>query len=163
MESKAEAAFASLVRRVGGWRRRGERVVMCHGCFDPLHVGHLLHFRAAKEFGDRLVVTVTPDRFVNKGPDRPLFPQDLRLEMVLALRVVDAAAINLWDTAVETISRLRPHYFVKGSDYRDNALCNPNFFLEKEQVERVGGELIYTDEQAFSSTELIKWMNGRTA
>lgn len=163
MGSKDEAAFASLVERADRWRRRGERIVMCHGCFDPFHVGHLLHFRAAKEVGDRLIVTVTPDRFVNKGPDRPLFPEDLRLEMVLALRVVDAAAINLWETAVETIEHLRPHYFAKGSDYRASALCNPNFFLEKEQIQRVGGKLIYTDARAFSSTDLIRWMNSLTA
>ena len=48
--------------------RDGKRVVLCHGVFDLLHIGHIRYFNQAKKHGDILVVTVTPDRFVNKGP-----------------------------------------------------------------------------------------------
>ena len=160
---KNETAFAALVEQVGRWRADGEQVVLCHGCFDPLHVGHLRHFTAAKKFGTRLVVTVTPDRYVNKGPDRPFFSEEQRLEMVLALRVVDAAAINLWDSAVETIRRLRPHYFAKGADYRNRDGCNPNFFVEEHEVLDKGGQVVFTDEPSFSSTELIRCLTNRSS
>ena len=46
-----------------------QKIVLCHGVFDVLHAGHLAYFQSAKKFGDLLVVTVTGDQFVNKGPD----------------------------------------------------------------------------------------------
>ena len=58
--------------------RNSQRIVHCHGVFDVLHVGHLRHFEQARRHGDLLVVTLTPDRFVNKGANRPAFPEDLR-------------------------------------------------------------------------------------
>ena len=61
-------------------RLKDKRIVQCHGCFDLLHIGHIRHFRQAKRHGDVLVVTVTPDRFVDKGPGRPAFPEKLRAE-----------------------------------------------------------------------------------
>jgi bifunctional ADP-heptose synthase (sugar kinase/adenylyltransferase) len=120
----------------------------------------VLHFKAARGFGDRLVVTVTPDRYVGKGPGRPLFSEELRLMMVEELRVVDAAALNLWPSAVETIRRLRPAVFAKGADYRDRARCNPNIEAEAQAALQAGGVLAYTDEPAFSSTALIEWVRG---
>ena len=33
-----------------------EKVVVCSGYFDPLHVGHLEYFKMAKKLGDTLVV-----------------------------------------------------------------------------------------------------------
>ena len=63
-------------------RRRRERVVHCHGVFDLLHIGHIRHFEQARKLGDVLVVTLTPDRYVNKGPHRPAFPAELRAEAV---------------------------------------------------------------------------------
>ena len=63
-------------------RSDGRRIVHCHGVFDLLHVGHIRHFQQARQFGDVLVVTLTPDRFVNKGLNRPAFPETLRAEMI---------------------------------------------------------------------------------
>ena len=148
--------FDELARRVAQWRVDGERIVLCHGCFDPLHPGHLLHFYAAREFGNRLIVTVSPDRYVHKGPDRPLFGEELRLAMIQELRIVDAAAINLWDGAVETIRELRPHVLVKGADYQDRSKCNPNIKAEEKVLIAGGGVLRYTDEVSFSATELVR-------
>ena len=148
--------FEWLVQRVDRWRRNGLRVVHCHGCFDLLHVGHVLHFRAARRLGDRLVVTITPDRFVEKGPERPVFPGEQRLLMVEELRVVDGAALNLWPSAVETIERLRPHVFAKGGDYRDREHCNPQIELEERALARTGGVLRYTGEISYSSTRLLQ-------
>jgi len=51
--------------------RARKRIVHCHGVFDLLHIGHIRYFDQAKKMGDILVVTITPDRYVNKGPHRP--------------------------------------------------------------------------------------------
>ena len=91
----------------------GSRVVQCHGSFDPLHVGHIRHFEQARKMGDVLVVTVTPNRFVNKGPHRPVFTEDLRAEAIAALSCVDYVAINRWPTAVEVIHLLKPGLYVE--------------------------------------------------
>lgn len=151
--------FAEFAEKVRQFNLQKKRVVLCHGCFDPLHIGHIFHFRAARRYGDVLVVTITPDSYVKKGKNRPLFPDKLRLEIVKELRTVDAAAINLWESAVETIARIRPDFFVKGEDYRSLKNCNPNIIAEKEAIEKIGGKLVFTDEISFSSTELIEWVN----
>ena len=85
-------------------RHRGHKIVLCHGVFDLMHPGHILYFQAAKRHGDVLVVTLTPDHFVNKGPGRPVFKQRLRAETIGALECVDYVAINEWPTAEKTIS-----------------------------------------------------------
>src|ERR1700726_4271037 len=69
-------------------RQTGRIVVQAHGTFDLLHLGHVRHLEAARRLGDILVVTVTPDRFVNKGPGRPVFNAELRAEMLGALEHV---------------------------------------------------------------------------
>ena len=98
---------------------QGRKVIMCHGVFDLLHIGHIRHFEQAREYGDILVVSTTPDRFVNKGPGRPVFNEMLRAEAIAALGCVDYVAINRWPLAVEAIELLRPNFYVKGSDYND--------------------------------------------
>ena len=100
-------------------RAEGRRVVLCHGVFDLLHLGHMRHFEAARTHGDVLIVTVTPDRFVAKGPGRPAFNERLRAETIAALECVDYVAVNQWPTAVETIATLAPHVYAKGDDYRN--------------------------------------------
>ena len=80
-------------------RKSGEKIVHCHGVFDLLHIGHIRHYEQAKRLGDLLVVTLTGDQYVNKGPNRQAFPQDLRAEAIAALSCVDYVAINKWPTA----------------------------------------------------------------
>src|SRR5689334_2564325 len=87
--------FAQLEKKVAVLRAERKRVVLCHGVFDLLHPGHILYFQAAKKFGDILVVTITPDQHVNKGPGRPGFKQGLRLESVAALGAGDFVSLNL--------------------------------------------------------------------
>jgi cytidyltransferase-like protein len=70
-------------------RESGKTIVLCHGVFDLLHVGHIRHFAEARAQGSLLVVTLTEDRHVNKGPNRPAFPEGLRAEAIAALEAVD--------------------------------------------------------------------------
>lgn len=137
-------------------KEKGKKIVHCHGCFDLLHPGHIRHFKAAKNYGDTLVVTVTPDRFVRKGPGRPIFDEHLRMESIASLEVVDYVALNKWDTAIETIKILKPDFYVKGKDYSDSSKdITGNIVLEEESVKKVGGEIKFTDEITFSSSKII--------
>lgn len=147
----------ALALLISDKKKRGEVVGHCHGCFDILHFGHLRHFEYAKSLVDFLVVTVTPDRFVNKGPNRPVFPEDQRAELVGGLAAVDAVAINQWDSAVETIGLLKPTLFIKGQEYETRAMeVNPNFLKEKNAIEAVGGKVAFTYEKTSSSTAAFK-------
>ena len=56
---------------VADLKQHGKKIVLCHGCFDLMHPGHIKYFQAAKRMGYILVVTLSPDRFVEKGPGRP--------------------------------------------------------------------------------------------
>jgi rfaE bifunctional protein nucleotidyltransferase chain/domain len=137
-------------------RARGRRVVQCHGVFDLLHPGHIRHLEAARREGDLLVVSVTPDRFVNKGPGRPVFNQRLRAESLAALVPVDYVAITESATAVDAIRKLRPAVYVKGSDYADSAAdLTGKIDDERMAVEAGGGRVHFTTEIAFSSSGLL--------
>ena len=81
-------------------RQNGRTVVLAHGCFDLLHLGHVRHLEEAAGHGDMLVVTLTADPFVNKGPGRPVFSELLRAQMIAGLEHVDLVAINHAPTAV---------------------------------------------------------------
>jgi len=136
-------------------RAAGCRIVHCHGVFDLLHVGHVRHLEQAKKLGDILVVTLTPDRYVNKGLGRPAFSEPLRAEVIASLDCVDYCAVNQWPTAVEAIRLLRPHVFVKGSEFRDLKDTVGHVAKEREAVLSVGGEIAFTEDITFSSSALI--------
>jgi rfaE bifunctional protein nucleotidyltransferase chain/domain len=156
LDVKSLKSIESLADELSGLRQQGSRVVMCHGVFDPLHLGHILHLQAARRFGDVLVVSVTPDRFVNKGPWRPLFNERLRAEAVSAVRVVDYVVVNDHPTAVEAIQRLRPDVYVKGSDYADlESDLTGGISDELAAVKDVGGRIEFTDETVYSASSLV--------
>jgi rfaE bifunctional protein kinase chain/domain/rfaE bifunctional protein nucleotidyltransferase chain/domain len=135
---------------------QGQKVVLCHGVFDLLHIGHIRHFEEAKKMGKILVVTITPDQYVNKGPFRPAFSESLRAEAIAALKCVDYVAVSNWPMAINLIKLLRPNYYVKGSDYENAEKdVTGGISLEREAVESVGGQLVFTNEVAFSSSALI--------
>jgi rfaE bifunctional protein nucleotidyltransferase chain/domain len=137
-------------------RDQGQRVVLAHGTFDLVHVGHIRHLAAARREGDVLFVTVTADPFVNKGPDRPLFPQQLRVEMLAALGFVEKVAISEAPTSVAVIEAVQPDVYVKGADYKNaNDDITGNILHEYDAVQRFGCRIVFTDDIAFSSSELI--------
>lgn len=145
-----------LVELVAEYRRQGKRVVHCHGVFDLLHIGHIRYFRQAAAMGDVLVVTVSPDQYVDKGPHRPAFNQALRAEAVASQDAVSHAAVNLWPTAEETLRALRPDVYVKGSDFK-SVESDPTGKLQREAevCKELGIELRLTQDIVFSSTNLI--------
>lgn len=146
-------------------REQGRRVVLCHGVFDLLHVGHVRHLKAAKRFGDILVVTITADQYVNKGPDRPAFPSELRSEFLASLEFVDFVSIVDEASALPAIRAVKPTYYVKGGEYADASKdITGKIRVEREQVEASGGEVVFTHDITFSSSNLLnKHLAGRDA
>jgi rfaE bifunctional protein nucleotidyltransferase chain/domain len=148
-------SLEDLAAAIKPLRAAGQRIVHCHGVFDLLHIGHVRHFEQARQFGDVLVVTLTPDRFVNKGVGRPAFTESLRAEFLAALGCVDYVAINRWPTAVEAIRLLRPNVFAKGSEFRGLNDTIGHVAQEAEAVREVGGEIAFTEDLVYSSSGLI--------
>jgi len=145
-----------LANKIKGLKASGKKVIHCHGCFDLMHPGHIKYFQAAKKMGDALVVTVTPDVYVDKGPGRPVFNQDLRGESIAALECVDYVAINRWPTACETLRLLRPDIYVKGQEFEELEDKTGKIQKENEVIHEIGAEIKFTHEIVFSSTELLR-------
>lgn len=146
----------ALAGVIAAAKAEGRVVVHAHGVFDLLHLGHVRHLEEARSHGDMLVVTVTADRFVNKGPGRPVFSGQLRVQMLAALEHVDFVAINEAATAVAALEVLRPSIYVKGSDYANaEEDVTGGIIEERATVERHGGRLVFTDDITFSSSKLI--------
>lgn len=145
-----------LAQRARALRAQGKSVVLCHGTFDLMHTGHIRYLQRAREEGDILLVTVTGDAYVNKGPGRPVFNEQLRAENLAALACVDFVAINQAVSAVEALHQIRPNIYAKGSEYRSHGDdVTGNIVLEQKTVEKHGGQIFYTDEITFSSSNLL--------
>ncbi len=129
----------------------GVTIVHAHGCFDLLHLGHIRHLQAAKAAGDYLVVTVTADRYVHKGPGRPAFTERERAEALRGLACVDEVQISRNATAAEDIRLIRPSIFAKGPDYSETTLDAG----ERDALRDVGGRLLITTTEKWSSTALL--------
>ncbi len=146
----------SLVSKISQLKSQGKTIILCHGVFDILHIGHIKYFEEAKSFGSSLIVTITPDRFVNKGSERPIFSEKHRAEAIAALGSVDYVSINEWPTAIETIKLIEPDLYVKGPDYKDyKADVTGNIKLEEDAAISCGGKMVYTSGITFSSSSLI--------
>ena len=149
-------SLLGTVESLRSLRVQGRKVAHCHGVFDLLHPGHLAHLQEAKAQGDLLVVTLTPDHLVNKGPGRPIFTESQRAAMLSALEMVDFVAVTTSATAVEAINLLKPDVFVKGPDYAiESDDLTGNISIERAAVEAIGGQIYFTQAPAMSSSNLI--------
>ena len=142
-------------------RAQGKTIALAHGVFDLLHLGHVRHIEAAAREGDILILTITADRFVNKGPGRPVFTEQLRAEMLAALEFVDWVAINPHPSAEDMLRAVAPDVYVKGSEYASATDdVTGKIIAEREAVEAGGGRVVFTDDVTFSSSSLInKYLN----
>ena len=144
-----------LAEKLEDIKSRGKKVALCHGCFDLMHPGHIKHFQAAKKLADILVVTVTPDKYVDKGEDRPVFNQNLRADSIAALECVDYVAVNKWPTAEELLRLLMPDIYVKGQEFENLEDKTGKIQREYKILEELGIKMEFTHEIVFSSTQLL--------
>lgn len=153
MKIKVLEELSQIIKKL---KSEGKKVVLCHGCFDLMHPGHIKYFQAARNMGDILVVTLTPDIYIDKGPGRPVFNQDLRAESIAALECVDYVAVNKWPTAEETLRLLRPDIYVKGQEFENLEDKTGKIQKEYEVLKEIGAQMRFTHEIVFSSTKLLK-------
>lgn len=148
--------FEEISAVVDSERTQGKKIVHCHGVFDLLHPGHIRHLQEARKQGHTLVVSLTPDRFVNKGPGRPAFNERLRLEQIASLACVDYVVLNESPDAVAAIKKIKPSIYVKGIEYQNHSAdVTGKITEEAEAVKTHGGTVYYTDDVTFSSSQLI--------
>lgn len=135
-------------------REEKKRVVQCHGCFDIVHPGHIRYLAFAKEQGDVLIVSVSADRRIDKGVDRPYINENLRLENLAVLEMVDYVCLDDNDWAGPILEQLKPDVYVKGKEYDGGS--DPRFAKERALVEETGGTVIFSSgEVVYSSTFIL--------
>jgi cytidyltransferase-like protein len=145
----AGAVFAQL-------KADGKRIVQCHGTFDLIHPGHVVHLEEARGLGDVLVATVTAAKFVNTGPGRPCFDDAMRSRSLAALECVDYVVLIPRPDAIDAIRLVRPHIYCKGKEYADTSNdVTGNIQGDIAAVEECGGEIRYIGSVVFSSTKLL--------
>ncbi len=155
------ASLEQIKALVRAAQSAGKSVVLCHGCFDIVHPGHIRHLQHAAKLGDCLLVTISGDSIVDKGTGRPLIPQELRAENLAALDCVNWVMVNSQPTAAELLGVIQPDVFVKGREYEHNR--DPRFQEEREIVESYGGRVVFSSgDVVFSSTALINVLEQST-
>ncbi len=137
-------------------RQKGHKIVQCHGTFDLVHPGHIYHLEEARELGDLLVITITGENHVNKGPGRPYFNDTLRARSLAALESVDYVVVIPFPAAVEAIECVKPHIYCKGTEYESaDTDVTGNIHDDITTVQKCGGEVHYIGSVVFSSSKLI--------
>jgi D-beta-D-heptose 7-phosphate kinase/D-beta-D-heptose 1-phosphate adenosyltransferase len=133
-------------------RGEGKTIVFTNGVFDLLHPGHVRYLKAARELGDALIVAINSDRSVrtlNKGPARPINPENERAEVLSALDCVDATVIFDEETPHEVVAAVQPDVLVKGADWAEGSIVGADL------VEARGGRVVRIPLAAGYSTTAI--------
>ena len=132
------------------------KTVLCSGVFDLLHLGHIHHFQEGKSHGDILIVSLTVDKFVKKGPGRPIFKFEQRAEAISALEDVDYVIESNDLHTIKNINLIKPDIYFKGPDYKQyKEDVTGNIKKEADNVKKYGGKIVFSKSQTFSSSNLI--------
>ena len=130
------------------------KLVHCHGVFDLIHIGHINYFSESKKLGNKLLVSITSDKYVNKGIYNPHFDQNIRAQVLSKIQLIDYVIINDFPTAEGIINIIKPSFYVKGPDYR-NIKKDKNLNREIKAIKSVGGKIFFTSGTTSSSSLLI--------
>jgi rfaE bifunctional protein nucleotidyltransferase chain/domain len=141
------------VKIANNLKNRGKKIVTTNGCFDILHVGHVRYLQKAKKLGDVLIVGVNSDKStkMNKGKNRPIVPENERIEMLAALECVDY--VFMFDKKIPNkwVEKIRPDFHVKACDNSYGIeQC-----VERFAVEKSGGKVVLVPKTEGKSTTNI--------
>ena len=124
------------------------KVVLAHGCWDLLHVGHLTHLERAKAMGDYLVVSVVPDKYATKR--KPIYDEKARVRLLKSLRFVDQVMLCDGPGPEKLIRKLHPDIYVRGSDYRRKVMP------ESALLKRLGIKVRYTKSVPPRTSDILE-------
>ncbi len=142
-----------LSRTLAYWRFLEKKIVFTNGCFDIIHLGHIIYLSRTADLGNILIVGLNSDESVKrlKGNKRPLNNQDARSVTLASLFFVDAVILFDEDTPLELIKTIKPHVLVKGSDYSEKEIAGADV------VKTHGGNVVTIDfVDGYSSSEIIE-------
>lgn len=145
-----------ILNKINKLKKEKKKIGLVHGVFDVIHIGHIKYFEEAKRMVDHLIVSVTTDKYVNKGPGKPIFEIEKRVNLLKSIKFIDDVIISNYQTAKENIKLIKPDFYIKGKDYRNfNNDLSENIFIEKKEVEKFGGKIIFTNSELHSSSSII--------
>jgi rfaE bifunctional protein nucleotidyltransferase chain/domain len=118
----------------------GKKLVFTNGCFDILHRGHITYLEFARAQGDALCVGLNSDASVkrNKGPNRPINPEDDRAAVMASLRAVDFVVLFDENEPKDLIGKILPQVLIKGKDWA-------HYVSGRDIVEANGGQVVLAD------------------
>ncbi len=145
-----------LVKKRDLYKKKKIKVVLAHGVFDVIHVGHILYFEEAKKKNRVLIVSVTSDKYVDKGENRPVFNLKERIKILSSIDSIDHIVVSDSKSSINVIKKLKPDYYIKGKDYRDIKfdIAN-NLDAEIKAVNSVKGKFIFSKSKLYSSSKII--------
>lgn len=154
----------SLTKKLEG-EHAGKIIGLCHGVFDVLHSGHIEHFQECANLVDLLVVSVTTDSYVKKGPGRPINSITHRLTSLAGIEFIDYVVSSDRPSAVEIIKQTKPDYYFKGQDYVTDGInidTAGNLGAEEKAVLDLGGKMFFTKSELRSSSSIINAMTEKS-
>ena len=148
--------IGNLLKKISTHKFYNKKIILCHGVFDLLHIGHIKYFEEAKSYGDILIVSITSDKFVRKGVNRPYFSEMQRAHAISSIKVADYIIINNNPTSIDLIKKIKPNVYVKGPDYKEKKLdITGNIYLEEKAAKKVNCKVVYTESETYSSSKLL--------
>lgn len=145
-----------LIKRVAELKKAGKIVVQSHGIYDLIHPGIIKHLNEARSQGDILIVTVIKDKDVRRGPGRPIFPEEMRVENVASLEWVDYACLVGDEVPFECVKRINPDIFARGQAYKDrDRRIHEKIFEEEKEFYFGKSKILETGGFSFSSSQII--------
>ncbi len=139
--------YQDLLPILSKYRKEKKTIVLTQGSFDMVHIGHARYCEEAKKHGDVLIVGVDSDEKIRhrKGPDRPIVPQEERLEMLTYLRSVDEVVLKeLHEPKWALIKLIKPDVLVATKE---------TYTPEKiKELEKICGKVIVLEPMATTST-----------
>ncbi len=145
-----------LLLKISKLKKEKKVIVLCHGVFDILHTGHINHFAEAKSYGDILIVSVTADEYIKKGPKRPYYKLSERIRTIKNINLVDFVIPCYDQTALPNIKLIKPNFYVKGIDYKKSSDdVTKKINLEKKITNKYNGKLIFTNSSKHSASKIL--------
>ena len=120
MDMKKIYSKKQLLNKISELKSQKKKIVLCHGVFYLVHLGHINHFIAAKKFGDFLIVSITKDQYIKKSIKGTLFNEKQDYYIYQIFEIIDAVVLSDEASSTDIIKLVRPNFYVRGEDYKNN-------------------------------------------